>query len=259
MANQLYASVSGDGDATLVLLHGLSANAEVWRPLLEHIGGAWPGRIVVPDLRGHGRSPHARHYSYGHYAADVAELLQPGARIALLCHSMGAAVGLALASGWFGVQVGAMVGFSVKVNWSEEELRKKAELARTPVRWFDSFEEAAGRYLRVSGLAGLLAADHPAVAAGVVANAGRYRLAADIATFGGGGADIRALRQAAQAPLHFGAGSRDPMVSAEELRVLDPEGFIFEGLGHNLHVENPAALWRYAESKLRAGLPRARS
>jgi len=33
---------------------------------------------LIPDLRGHDRSPHAAHYSYEHYAADVADLLEHG-------------------------------------------------------------------------------------------------------------------------------------------------------------------------------------
>jgi pimeloyl-ACP methyl ester carboxylesterase len=46
-------------------------------------------------------------YSFGQHAADVAALLRPGEPVVVVGHSMGGVVGLALASGWFGVDVAA--------------------------------------------------------------------------------------------------------------------------------------------------------
>src|SRR5262245_37275966 len=60
MKMPVYSETVGSGSPSLVLLHGLGQNGAVWRPLLAELSG-WPGRIVIPDLRGHGRSPHARH------------------------------------------------------------------------------------------------------------------------------------------------------------------------------------------------------
>ncbi|WP_299451257.1 hypothetical protein [uncultured Pigmentiphaga sp.] len=138
---------------------------------------------------------------------------------------------------------------------------KAAELARAPVRWFERRDEAVGRFLRVSGLEGLLPADHPAVAAGVVeednpGQGGRFRLAADIATALAAGPDVQTMRRAAACPTWFAAGSEDPMVPVADLRALDPDGFVFEGLGHNLHVQDPQALWAYAAPRLNSLLDR---
>jgi pimeloyl-ACP methyl ester carboxylesterase len=58
----------------LVLLHGLLVSGEMFDPLV----GAWSARhrLIVPDLRGHGRSAHLPGpYTVGQQAADVADLL----------------------------------------------------------------------------------------------------------------------------------------------------------------------------------------
>jgi pimeloyl-ACP methyl ester carboxylesterase len=142
----LWAEAGGlDGSApTLVLLHGLSATGEVWAGLRGLLDGRWQGRWLVPDLRGHGRSSHAAAYSFGQHAADVAALLRPGERLVVVGHSMGGVVGLALASGWFGVDVAAVVGIGIKVSWTEAELARATDLARRPVRWFEHRGESDG-------------------------------------------------------------------------------------------------------------------
>lgn len=251
----LHAVRAGTSGPALVLLHGLAGNGDVWRPLIEVIGADWPGRILAPDLSGHGRSPRARHYGFGNQAAAVADLFERGEQVVVLGHSMGAAVGLALATGWYGIGVAGLVGVGLKVTWRPEELSRAAELARAPVKWFDRREAAAERFLKVSGLEGLLSGDHAAVAAGVVAEdgpgGGRFRLAADIATALAAGPDVRAMRRAAACPTWFASGSRDAMVPPADLRELDPDGAVFDGLGHNLHVQDPAALWAYAGPRLK--------
>jgi len=231
----------GAGPPTLVLLHGVSANAGVWRPLLAELAD-WPGQIVVPDLRGHGRSPPARHYSLGHHAADVADLFDRGETIAIVGHSMGGAVGLVLANGCFDVMVERVLAFGTKVGWQKDELAKAAQLAAAPVRWFASQVEAEERFLRVSGLKGLAGDVQAAIIAGVVAEDGRYRLAADSATMRVVGPPFAALMAAAQAPIRLACGSRDPMVGIEDLRIFDPGAVAFAGSGHNPHVEDPQAL-----------------
>ena len=47
---------------TLILLHGLGATGQVWDPLVE--AAAWSGRILAPDLPGHGSSSWADTYSF---------------------------------------------------------------------------------------------------------------------------------------------------------------------------------------------------
>ena len=121
---QLYCERSGSGEEVLLLLHGMAGNGGVWKPLLEVMGGRWPGRILVPDLRGHGRSPQGGHYGYGQHAADIAELLDPGERVTVVAHSMGAVVALAAASGWFGIQIETVLGFGVKLHFSDADIEK---------------------------------------------------------------------------------------------------------------------------------------
>ncbi|WP_406174722.1 alpha/beta fold hydrolase [Streptomyces sp. NBC_00996] len=48
---------SGNPEAPpLVLLHGLTSDGTAWDEVAAHFAGSH--RVFVPDLRGHGRSPH---------------------------------------------------------------------------------------------------------------------------------------------------------------------------------------------------------
>ena len=247
---RLWMESGGVGGPALVLLHGLGANAAVWEKLRPLVAARWPGRWLAPDLRGHGRSPHETPYSFGTHAADVAALLEPGAEAVVLGHSMGGAVAMTLASGWFGLSVRRVVAFGVKLVWSAEEIAKAQELARAPIRWFDTREEAIERHLRVSGLKGLVDPAAPAVAAGVVEEGGRFRLAADPAISGVVGPTIEDVVAAMRAPLRLAAGERDPMVTLAQMRRFDRDAVLLPGTGHNPHVEAPELVWRLLEDAL---------
>lgn len=67
----------------------------------------------------------------------------------------------------FGVCVRRAVAFSVKVGWTDDDHAKAEAVARAPVRLFDTREEAIERYLRVSGLKGIVDPGTPAAATGV--------------------------------------------------------------------------------------------
>lgn len=234
----------------LVLLHGLGANAGVWDGLRPFLAERWPGRWIAPDLRGHGRSFHAPPYAIGTYAADVAALLSADDEVTLLGHSLGGVIALALATGLFGVRVRRVVAFSVKVGWSEEELAKSRAVAQAPARSFGSRAEAIDRYLRVAGLAGLVDPASPAAAAGVAAEQGKFRLAADPRTNRLDWTDFPALARLASAPLHLLCGALDTVARPESMQRLGAEVTVLAGLGHNPHVEAPAAFWRAIESDL---------
>jgi pimeloyl-ACP methyl ester carboxylesterase len=238
---KLYVETAGRGSPALVLLHGVGVNGAVWRPLLAHLGD-WPGRIVIPDLRGHGRSPHGGPYGFAQYASDVAELFSADERVFVVAHSMGTVVGLALASGWFGITVEDLFGFGLKVSWPAEEIARLRQFAASPVRWFGTRREATDRFLRVAGLVGLVEADAPVVEAGIVEEGGRFRLAADPAAVLTRGELVGTAVAAARAKVRLACGSDDPIVSVAELQQFDPGAFAIEGCAHNAHVEAPAKI-----------------
>src|SRR5262245_43309748 len=68
---------AGAGAPELLLLHGLGATGDVWAGMLES-AGQWPGRVVAPDLPGHGGSPPLVRYSFEALAAEIATALGPG-------------------------------------------------------------------------------------------------------------------------------------------------------------------------------------
>lgn len=80
----------------LLLVHGWGGDGDDWGPTLPH----WRHRVIVPDLRGHGRSPRpATGYGARDFADDLARLLRhldTGPVIAI-GHSMGGQAVTALA------------------------------------------------------------------------------------------------------------------------------------------------------------------
>jgi pimeloyl-ACP methyl ester carboxylesterase len=163
---------------------------------------------------------------------------------------MGGAIALARGSGWFGIKPARVFGIGIKVAWTDDDLHGLTAMAAAPARMFASKDEALARYLKVSGLAGLVAADSAMANAGVVERDGGWRLAADPKTALVGAPPMAALVAAAQAPFHLARGANDRMMTLEQLRLYDPQAIDFPGLGHNAMVEDPAAVWRYIEERL---------
>jgi 2-(acetamidomethylene)succinate hydrolase len=82
---------SGEG-RPVVFLHGITANARVWDPIVERLGAEH--RCVAVDQRGHGRSarPAGEVYAAADYARDIVELIEAlgeGAAV-VVGHSLGA-------------------------------------------------------------------------------------------------------------------------------------------------------------------------
>lgn len=86
-------------DPALILLHGFCGSSAYWRDVLPHLADI--GKVVVPDLRGHGSStaPDADVYDMNDFADDIAGLLGEIAeeRAVLIGHSLGGYVTLAFA------------------------------------------------------------------------------------------------------------------------------------------------------------------
>jgi pimeloyl-ACP methyl ester carboxylesterase len=216
----------------LLLLHGLGATRRVW--------DGWPGALA-PDLPGHGTADPLDSYSFESITAAVAQAL-PAELTTVVGHSLGGVIALELASGRYGVRVDRVIALGVKVTWSDDDVARTAALAAKPVTWFDSREAAAERYLKVSGLQGLVDPASSAVGHGLLRVDGRWRLALDQRAFGVGAPNVARLVREARADVVLARGELDPMNTDAEYAALHDHVVTLPGLGHNAHVEDPSAL-----------------
>ena len=73
-AGRLFAVEAGSG-RPVICLHGITANAYVWLPVMERLAADY--RVVAIDQRGHGRSDRlASGYAAGDFAADIVALIE---------------------------------------------------------------------------------------------------------------------------------------------------------------------------------------
>jgi len=232
----------GRGATQYVLLHGLGATGAVWHGSCAALDQREAGRWIVCDLPGHGHSDTLADYSIGALAAVIAASLERDRPYRVIAHSLGVYLGLALASGWFGVRIESVLGLGPKVTWVDAEVTAMLELARKPAREFATEAEAWARYRKVSGLDAQIAPDVATLARGVRANGGSYRLAADPRTPLVSGAPFATLFSSARCPALFARGERDTMVTLDELRAYCPQALDLGNTGHNAHVEAPSEL-----------------
>lgn len=94
---RLYHQSVGDGDRTVALLHGLFGQGSNLLPVARSLDLEF--RSLLPDLRNHGRSPHAQEMSYSLMADDLRALLDQAEveRADLIGHSMGGKVAMQFA------------------------------------------------------------------------------------------------------------------------------------------------------------------
>ena len=90
---QLNYKTYGDG-FPLVILHGLFGNLDNWSTIARRWAEDY--RVILVDLRNHGRSPHADEMTYPLMAEDLAAFLEEQGvdRCHLLGHSMGGKVAM---------------------------------------------------------------------------------------------------------------------------------------------------------------------
>ncbi len=95
-AIDIHYEASGNGPA-LLLLHGLYGSGNNWRRYARRWSAHY--RVLLPDLRNHGRSPHSEHMDYPAMAADLLRVLEREGmdRVTVLGHSMGGKVAMAMA------------------------------------------------------------------------------------------------------------------------------------------------------------------
>jgi len=94
----------------------------------------------------------------------------------------------------------------------------------------------------LAGLTQLVDPADPKTDAGVVETPEGWRVAQDPATFGVGVPDMAGLLERTACPVVLARGENDQMVSDADLRALVRGPVTLEGLGHNAHVEDPAAV-----------------
>ena len=229
----------GQGPQTLLLLHGLGATGAVWNGVCRSIEARGTAQWIVADLSGHGGSGWRSTYSVGELAADLVPLLQSASDVGVIGHSLGTYVGLALAGGWFGVRIRAVLGVGPKVTWRDEDLQVMSDLAARPARCYGSEAEALARYRRVSGITEDIASGTDVLARGVAGTEEGFRLSQDPQTFRVGGAPFRSLISSATCPVLLARGERDQMVSTAELQVYCADAITLAGVGHNAHIEKP--------------------
>lgn len=247
----LSAARGGRGEKLAVLLHGLGANRAVWSRMLDIADTHWHGRWLAPDLRGHGRSAMHGPYGYATHAADIADLIaeEEPANVTLVGHSMGGVVAALVATGWYGPHVAAVAAFGVKLVWTPEEEAKARELSLRPARAFATRAEAIDRFLKVSGLIGLVDPASDTAASGISGSEGQWQVAMDPRAFGSVGPSIQALLKLSSAPLRLAAGAKDPMVTLAHMQAIDPAARVIDGAGHNVHWEAPAQVWDFVNNK----------
>jgi pimeloyl-ACP methyl ester carboxylesterase len=58
----------------LMLIHGFPLTSELWHPIVPALSERY--RLILPDLRGHGKTQATQHSSMGQYAKDLIALLE---------------------------------------------------------------------------------------------------------------------------------------------------------------------------------------
>ncbi len=83
----------GSGEP-MIILHGLYGSSDNWIPLAKSFSQSF--RVIVPDLRNHGCSPHADDHTYPEMVEDIRELFERTniQRAHILGHSMGGKLAL---------------------------------------------------------------------------------------------------------------------------------------------------------------------
>ena len=94
---KLFYHSEGGSFPTILILHGLFGMSDNWVSFAKKWSGS--ARVIVPDLRNHGRSPHSHIFGYYPMMDDIMELIDDLhlKNIKLLGHSMGGKLAMMLA------------------------------------------------------------------------------------------------------------------------------------------------------------------
>lgn len=239
--------LGAESDRPLLMLHGLFGSCANWLPIARQLA-AHGRRVLLPDLRNHGRSFHHPDVSYPALAADLLRLLDTAGidEADLVGHSMGAKAAM-----WLALTAPARVRSVVAVDSAPVvypnrleailaglhsirlgALETRAEADATLARW------VADRRVRDYLLQNLVRDD----------GAWRWRmnlaaLAAGIATIVGWPANVPRAAYPGRALLLYG-GASDYVLPAHEPRIrqLFPYARLrcVAGAGHWVYADRPA-------------------
>jgi pimeloyl-ACP methyl ester carboxylesterase len=222
--------------------------------LATHLADDERFTVVIPDLPGHGRSPREWSYSYGAMAAKVAHEVGGCEGVVVVGHSLGGVIGLVLASGWFGVEVAHVIGIGVKLSWTDEQSEAALIRSGREERTFERHDEALERYLRVSGLQGVVDPATPMAQRGVIRTPQGWRLAWDPRTAAVGATPAESLLAGVpETRRSFLRGSEDIVVAQDDGSEWGVEHEVVGAYSHNIHVEAPGLVFSLIEPKIRPG------
>lgn len=149
---RLHVEVFGPEDGqTVVLVHGWTENASFWTYTIRDLANRG-FRVVVPELRGHGRSGAAaeRDYAVGRFGDDVAAVLEQcvpdGDRAVIAGHSLGAMAIVAWAEH---AEVRGRIGAAALINTGVGDLLTQQLLVPVP-----KFGQALNKLIAVRGFLG---------------------------------------------------------------------------------------------------------
>jgi len=86
---QLFSREVGSSERTVIILHGLYGVSDNWMTIANNLSEKF--RVILPDQRNHGRSPHHPEHTYEALATDLLELIDEKGlqKVILVGHSMG--------------------------------------------------------------------------------------------------------------------------------------------------------------------------
>lgn len=142
----IYYDVYGQGDTTVMLVHGWACDASYWKEQIDALNDEY--RVVAIDLAGHGRSGVGRdEWTMSAYGADVAAVADDlnAGNIALVGHSMGGTVILEAAA-MLGDRVHGVIGVDTYQNLGQTHTEE--EVAGYIAYFEQGFEDKVKEFVR---------------------------------------------------------------------------------------------------------------
>lgn len=245
-----YVEIPGS-EPPLVLVHGFTDTSRSFSLLAPHLSG---GRLVMPDLRGHGASQAGEGCGVADFADDIAGLIRRLRldRPVVVGHSLGGMVSILLAARHPELIGGLVVLASSLMPGLEQDhqlidgvaaLRDPISPADPFYEWWHACQPGVPRAFLAS-----LAKDASAIPAA------RWRAILEEVRR----TDLTAAARVVQAPTLIIAGGRDPLFGVAHqqalARALAGSRLVWaQDCGHNPHWEDPAFVAKAIAGMLLAG------